>query len=58
MRYITETKNLFDMDKVFSAPTLCFDVSSLEIGKTYTFSSNKPIIVFKISNIRSGYPSV
>ena len=58
MRYITETKNLFDIDKVFSAPTLCFDVSSLEIGKTYTFSSNKPIMVFKISNIRSGYNSV
>lgn len=55
---ICTTKNLFDINKVFSAPTLCFDVSSLEIGQTYTFSSNKPIMVFKISNIRGGYNSV
>lgn len=55
---VCKTKNLFDINKVFSAPTLCFDVSSLEIGKTYTFSSKKPIMVFKISNIRGGYNSV
>lgn len=53
-----KTKNLLDISKVFSEPTLCFDVSSLEIGQTYTFSSNKPIKTFKISNNRQNYNSV
>ena len=37
---------------------LGFDISSLEIGKTYTFSSNKPITILKISNYSWNYNSI
>lgn len=58
MRYLTTTKNLFDISNFSFAPSLGFDVSLLEIGKTYTFSSNKPILGLKISNSSTGYNSV
>ena len=35
-----------------------FDISKLKIGEQYTFSSNLPITIFKISNYSSNYNSV
>ena len=53
-------KNLFDKNNYTknSKNILQFDISNLEIGKTYKFSSNIPIIWFKISDQDGGYNSV
>ena len=53
-------KNLFDKNNYSqdSINIVQFDITNLEIGKTYTFSSNIPITWFKISNARNGYGSV
>ncbi len=53
-------KNLFDKNNYSQDSTniVQFDITNLEIGKTYTFSSNIPITWFKISNARNGYGSV
>ena len=53
-------KNLFDKNNYSqdSINIVQFDITNLEIGKTYTFSSNIPITWFKISNARNGYNSV
>ena len=53
-------KNLFNKNNAITDIRTAkgFDISSLEIGKTYTFSSNLPIKSFKISDYSSGYNSV
>ena len=53
-------KNLFNKSnfKIDVQSKLGFDISNLEIGKTYTLSSNLPIKSFKISDYSSGYNSV
>ena len=53
-------KNLFDKNNYSQDSTniVQFDITNLEIGKTYTFSSNIPITWLKISNARNGYGSV
>lgn len=53
-------KNLFDKNNYSqdSINIVQFDITNLEIGKTYTFSSNIPITWFKISNTKDGYGSV
>jgi hypothetical protein len=52
-------KNLFDISKsVVKYQAIGFDISNLEIGKTYTLSSNKPIYGFKISDIEYNHASV
>ena len=53
-------KNLFNKKNAITDIRTAkgFDISSLEIGKTYTFSSNLPIKSFKISDYSSGYNSV
>ena len=48
-------KNNYSQDSI---NIVQFDITNLEIGKTYTFSSNIPITWFKISNARNGYGSV
>lgn len=54
-----KTINLFDVNNIHrSRGSLCFDISKLEMGKTYTFSCVNPIGWFKISNSASGYNSV
>lgn len=52
-------KNLLNIDNFkYDYGYIAFDLSYLEIGKTYTFSSNKPIVSFKISNAPSGHSSI
>lgn len=52
-------KNLFDKSNyVVDDGFIGFDISSLEIGKTYTFSSSIPIALFKISSNGNGHNSV
>lgn len=55
-----KSKNLFDINnyttKVIGG--LGFDISNLEMGKTYTFSTSSPVGWFKISDGSTGYNSV
>lgn len=52
-------KNLLDITNYKTIYTrIGFDISKLEIGKEYTFSTNKPIKWFKISNFDSSHNSV
>ena len=52
-------KNLFNIyDYKIVEGCVGFNISELEIGKKYTFSSNLPLTVLKISNYPSGYNSV
>ena len=49
-------KNLLDKDNVkLKEECIGIDISHLQIGKEYTFSSNKPLMWFKISNTSSGH---
>lgn len=52
-------KNVFNQNEyVTDGFSLAFDISNLEIGQTYTFSSNLPIYWFKISDSSGGYNSL
>ena len=52
-------ENLFDKNNYeINSLAYKFDISKLEIGKTYTLASNLPLTRIKISNDRDGYNSV
>jgi hypothetical protein len=55
-----KSKNLFDINNYTTKVVggLGFDISNLEMGKTYTFSTSSPIGWFKISDGSTGYNSV
>lgn len=57
---VADDVSLFDVSNytITYGGAIGFDISNLEIGKQYTFSSNLPITDFKISNYSSGYNSV
>lgn len=60
VRVEVASKNLFDISNyiTFTNGSLMFDISSLQLGKEYTFSANEGIGWFKISNSPQGYNSV
>lgn len=54
-----DSYNLFNINNYeIRGDSLGFNISALEIGKTYTFSSNKPITVLKISDYSWNYNSI